>query len=112
MYSTVLRCLLVVLQVFLALLHNHYYSLRLMKGVTVLELCNKAPQKNTKTTSRHRNTVEYIVGKSFLFISLKDKLDLTDLTILFLIQSLLLSTVACDGIPSRPAERSRVTYGK
>ena len=33
--------------------------------------------KNSKTTSRHRNTVEYIAGKSFLFISLKEKLDLT-----------------------------------
>ena len=27
--------------------------------------------------SRHRNTGEYIAGKSFLFISLKEKLDLT-----------------------------------
>ena len=39
-------------------------------------LCNKA-KKNSKTTSRHQNTVEYIAGKSFLFISLKEKLDLT-----------------------------------
>ena len=35
------------------------------------------PKKNSKTTSRHRNTVEYISGKSFLFISLKEKLNLT-----------------------------------
>ena len=34
-------------------------------------------KKNSKTASRHRNTVEYIAGKSFLFISLKEKLDLT-----------------------------------
>ena len=34
-------------------------------------------KKNSKTTSRHRNTVEYIAGKPFLFISLKEKLDLT-----------------------------------
>ena len=33
--------------------------------------------KNSKTRSRHRNTVEYISGKSFLFISLKEKLNLT-----------------------------------
>ena len=35
------------------------------------------PKKDSKTTSRHRNTVEYIAGKSFLFIPLKEKLDLT-----------------------------------
>ena len=33
--------------------------------------------KKSKTTSRHRNTLEYIAGKSFLFISLKEKFDLT-----------------------------------
>ena len=33
-------------------------------------------QKNIKTTSRYQNTVEYIAGKSFLFISLKENLDL------------------------------------
>ena len=33
--------------------------------------------KTCKTTSRHQNTVEYIAGKSFEFISLKGKLDLT-----------------------------------
>ena len=42
-------------------------------------------------TSRHQNTVEYIAVKSFLFISLKEKLDLTLFSvrrshILFLIQ--------------------------
>ena len=31
----------------------------------------------SKMTSRHRNKVEDITGKSFLFISLKEKLDLT-----------------------------------
>ena len=39
-------------------------------------LCNKA-KKASKTTSRHRNAVEYTAGKSFLLISLKEKLDLT-----------------------------------
>ena len=47
---------------------------RVTKGVTVVV---QQSQKNSKTTSRHRNTVEYIAGKSFLFISLKEKLDLT-----------------------------------
>ena len=37
----------------------------------------KPKKKNSKTASRHRNTGEYIAGKSFLFISLKEKLDLT-----------------------------------
>ena len=34
-------------------------------------------KQNSKMASRHRNTGEYIAGKSFLFISLKEKLDLT-----------------------------------
>ena len=38
-------------------------------------------QKNCKTTSRHRNTMEYIAGKSFKFISLKEKLDLTSFSV-------------------------------
>ena len=29
--------------------------------------------KNSKTTNRHQNAVEYIAGKSFLFISFKKK---------------------------------------
>ena len=37
----------------------------------------KPKKKNSKTASRHRNTGGYIAGKSFLFISLKEKLDLT-----------------------------------
>ena len=37
----------------------------------------KTDKKNRKTTSRHQNTVEYIARKPFLFISLKEKLDLT-----------------------------------
>ena len=58
-----------------------------------------------------------MAGKSFLFISLKEKLDLfylafEDLSILFLIRSLLFSTVACNATLACPAERSRVTYGK
>ena len=69
-------------------------------------------------TSRYRNTVEYITGKSFSFISLKERLDLTlfsvrtNLSILFLTQSLLFSTVAYKATPVRPAERSHVTYSK
>ena len=39
------------------------------------------PKKNSKMTSRHQNTVEYITGKSFLFISLKEKLHLTLLSV-------------------------------
>ena len=39
------------------------------------KLCS--PTLNNKTTSTNRNSVEYIAGKSFLFISLKEKLDLT-----------------------------------
>ena len=35
------------------------------------------PKKTSKTTSRHQNIVEYISGKSFLFISLKEKVDST-----------------------------------
>ena len=63
--------------------------------------------------------------KYFLSISLKEKSDImlfsvrrsqyftvNSLSILFLIRSLLFSTVACNATPSRPAERSRVTYGK
>ena len=34
-------------------------------------------KKSSKTTSRHQNTVEYIIGKSFLFISFKEKLGLS-----------------------------------
>ena len=30
-------------------------------------------KKNSKTTNRHQNAVEYIAGKSFLFISFKNK---------------------------------------
>ena len=37
----------------------------------------KKNNNNKTVTSRHRNTGEYIAGKSFLFISLKEKLDLT-----------------------------------
>ena len=57
---------------------------------------------------------EYIAGKSFLFISLKEKFDLafTDLSILFLKQSLIFSTIACNATPTPLAKRSRVTYGK
>ena len=69
MYSIVFRCLLVVLQVFLALLHN--------------------------------GTVTPFIRRSHLAFE--------DLSILFLIQSLLFSTVACNATPTRPAERSRVT---
>ena len=58
--------------------------------------------------------MKYITGKSFLFISLKEKFDLAfaDLSILFRIQSLLFSTVAPNATPTRLAERSRVTYGR
>ena len=31
------------------------------------------PKKNSKTTNRHQNAVDYIAGKSFLFISFKKK---------------------------------------
>ena len=63
--------------------------------------------------------------KYFLFISLKEKSDImlfsirrsqyftvNSLSVILLIQILLFSTVACNATPSRPAERSRVTYGK
>ena len=46
------------------------YCVRSMKGVTALR--NKA-KKNRKTTNRHQNAVEYIAGKSFLFISFTKK---------------------------------------
>ena len=36
-------------------------------------LHNKAKKKNSKTTNRHQNAVDYIAGKSFLFISFKKK---------------------------------------
>ena len=65
---------------FLALLHiNHCYSLHKTKSSFERSNSDYAikPKKNCKTTCRHRNTVEYIAGKSFLFISLKEKLDLT-----------------------------------
>ena len=76
-YSTVLRCLLVVLQVFwlycITTVHKTKSSYEgSNSGYTI-----KPKKKNSKTTTRHRNTVEYIAGKSFLFISLKEKLDLT-----------------------------------
>ena len=41
-------------------------GLRSVKGVT-------KSKKNSKMTNRHQNAVEYIAGKSFLFISLKKK---------------------------------------
>ena len=47
-----------------------------LQGVTVV-MQKTQKKKTSKTTSRQRNTVEYIAGKSFLFISLKEKLDLT-----------------------------------
>ena len=31
------------------------------------------PKKNSKTTNRHQNAVDYIAGKSFLFFSFKKK---------------------------------------
>ena len=69
-------------------------------------------------TSRYQNTVEYITGKSFSFISLKEKLDLTlfsvrtNPSILFLTQSLLFSMVAYNATPAHPAERSHITHSK
>ena len=56
---------------------SHSSSPRSAKQVTVQWLCNEAKKKNSKTTSRLQSTVEYIAGKSFLFISLNEKLDLT-----------------------------------
>ena len=65
--------------------------------------------------------MKYIAGKSFLFISLKEKSDLTLFSVqrsqYFICQtkSLILNGrhwVACNATPARPAERSRVTYGK
>ena len=35
--------------------------------------CAVKPKKISKTTSRHQNAVEYIAGKSLLFISFKKK---------------------------------------
>ena len=67
MYSTVFWCLFVVLLFFLAILVNHFYSFQRTKW-----LRNKA-KKTSKTTNRHQNAVEYIAGKSFLFISFKKK---------------------------------------
>ena len=75
MYSTAFWYLFVVLLVFLALLRNHCYSFHRMKFVLWKEyqrLRNKA-KKNSKTTNRHQNAVEYIAGKSFLFNSFKKK---------------------------------------
>ena len=46
-------------------------SLRSMKGVTVIMQWRQ--KKNSKTTNRHQNAVEYIASKSFLFISFKKK---------------------------------------
>ena len=55
--------------------------------------------------------MEYIAGKSFLFILLEEKLDFAfvDLRILFPIR-LLFSTFARNATPARPVQRSRVTY--
>ena len=56
---------------------------------------------------------EYIAGKSFLFISLKEKFDLTLFRVrrsqYFISQT---STIACNATPTRLAKKSRVTYGK
>ena len=78
-------------------------------------LCNKA-KKASKTTSRHRNAVEYTAGKSFLLISLKEKLDLTVFSVrrsqYFISHTKShifnpgFSTVACNATPTRLAERS------
>ena len=54
MYSTAFWYLFVVLLVFLALLRNYCYSFH-------------------RTTNRYQNAVEYIAGKSFVFISFKKK---------------------------------------
>ena len=48
-----------------------------MKGVTVVIYYALKPKKHSKTTNRHQNVVEYILGKS------------RDLSNIFLIQSLL-----------------------
>ena len=37
--------------------------------------------KNSKTTNRHQNAVEYIAGKSFLSISFKKKLRLASFSV-------------------------------
>ena len=71
-----------------------------MKGVTVvMQLSQK--KKNSKTTSRHRNTVEHIAGKSFLFIPLKEKLDLTLFSVrrsqYFISPSILLQSLLFNG---------------
>ena len=42
------------------------------RGTSFCERGNKV-QKNSKMTNRHQNAVEYIAGKSFLFISFKKK---------------------------------------
>jgi len=50
-------------------------TVRSMKGVTVVKQYSKKKKnnKNNKTTNRHQNAMEYIAGKSFLFISFKKK---------------------------------------
>ena len=81
-------------------------------------LCNIKPKKK-RTVKRQADTeTQWNISRvSFLFISLKEKLDLTLFCVrrsqyLFLIQSLLFLTVACNATPTRLAESSRVTCGK
>ena len=69
--------------------------------------------KVTRDLWAGRAVNQNIAATSFLFISLKEisrYLAFEDLSILFLIQSLLFSTVACNATPERPAQRSRVFF--
>ena len=85
-----------------------------MKGVTVVLQLSLKIQRNNK---QKPNKVEYIAGRSFLFFFLNKSLDLTfflaiaDLSILFLVQSLLLSMVSCNAKLVHPVQASRITYG-
>ena len=58
--------------------------------------------------------MEYIAGKSFLFILLEEKSELTLFCVRrsqnFISHTSLISTFARNATPARPVQRSRVTY--
>ena len=65
MYSTGFWCLFVVLLVFWL-----YFVTTVTPFIEQSGYAMK-PKITSKTTNRHQNAVEYIVGKTFLFISFK-----------------------------------------
>ena len=76
MYSTMFWCLLVVLLDFLALLHNHCYSLHKTKLRLVISIWQGPGPVATKMPTFLAFLLR-LVQDSFLFISLMKKLGLT-----------------------------------